>query len=370
METHINTHSQLIKRLRAQPVSVPNLLPIFSSWPGAVNPHWRALVPVMNARIDSLFPEPAKATKLKRCDFAHLASTRWPLAGFNELYILAFLSLWLVTWDDQIDDTKRSLSNDFEAAEQYRRETLYFVAQCLDLDITEGLPRSYNDSIFVPDDPIVQSFDVIGEALRDAYTYEQRHRFLREMSLFMVTSHMEQKAKLEGHIPSLEEYWRVRMGTSAVGVICAVNEYSLRSVIPCAIMEDHDMRTMWNEVNVIASIVNDIYSLKKEMAQDTIYSLIPILCMSLGSPQAAIDNAIRSLIQSVGRFNIAANQLMDGIEEEDRFSLSLGVKRDVEDFIRSCQFNCTGCLYWTLRTNRYGVRYAPRSSDGGVVLHL
>lgn len=35
---------------------------------------------------------------------------------------------------------------------------------------------------------------------------------------------MEQKAKLEGHIPSLEEYWRVRMGTSAVGVICAVNE--------------------------------------------------------------------------------------------------------------------------------------------------
>ncbi|KAB8208745.1 isoprenoid synthase domain-containing protein [Aspergillus parasiticus] len=254
METHINTHSQLIKRLRAQPVSVPNLLPIFSSWPGAVNPHWRALVPVINARIDSLFPEPVKATKLKRCDFAHLASTRWPLAGFNELYILAFLSLWLVTWDDQIDDTKGSLSNDFEAAEQYRRETLYFVAQCLDLDITEGLPRSYNDSIFVPDDPIVQSFDVIGEALCDAYTYEQRHRFLREMSLFMVTSHMEQKAKLEGHIPSLEGYWRVRMGTSAVGVICAVNEYSLRSVLPCAIMEDHDMRTMWNEVNVIASM--------------------------------------------------------------------------------------------------------------------
>ena len=113
-----------------------------------------------------------KATKLKRCDFAHLAATRWPLAGFKELYILAFLSLWLVTWDDQIDDdTKDSLSNDFEAAEQYRRETLYFVAQCLDLDLTKGLPRSYNDSIFVPDDPIVQSFDVIGEALRDAYTY-------------------------------------------------------------------------------------------------------------------------------------------------------------------------------------------------------
>ena len=40
----------------------------------------------------------------------------------------------------------------------------------------------------------------------------------------MVTSHMEQKAKLEGQIPTPEEYWRVRMGTSAVGVICAVNE--------------------------------------------------------------------------------------------------------------------------------------------------
>ena len=44
------------------------------------------------------------------------------------------------------------------------------------------------------------------------------------MSLFLVTSLMEQKAKLEGQIPSPEVYWRVRMGTSAVGVICAVNE--------------------------------------------------------------------------------------------------------------------------------------------------
>ncbi|KAE8375861.1 isoprenoid synthase domain-containing protein [Aspergillus bertholletiae] len=253
MEPHINTHSQLIKHLRAQPMYIPNLLPIFSSWPGAVNPHWRALVPVINARIDSLFPEPVKATKLKRCDFAHLAATRWPLAGFNELYILAFLSLWLVTWDDQIDDTKGPLSNDFEAAEQYRRETLYFVAQCLDLDLPED-PRSYNNSILVPDDPIVQSFDVIGEALRDAYNYEQRGRFLKEITFFMVTSQMEQKAKLEEQIPSLEEYWAVRMGTSAVGVICAVNEYSLRSMIPRAVMEDHDMRTMWNEVNIIASM--------------------------------------------------------------------------------------------------------------------
>ncbi|KAE8355265.1 isoprenoid synthase domain-containing protein [Aspergillus coremiiformis] len=253
MGTQTNIHSRLMKCLKAQPIYIPNLLPIFSSWPGAINPHWKALIPVINARIDSLFP-PVKATKLKRCDFAHLAATSWPLAGFNELYILSFLTLWLSTWDDQIDETKGYLSNDFEAAELYRCETIQFVAQCLDLELTEHWPLSDNCTASLPEDRIVQSFDVIGEALCKAYTYEQRQTFLQEMSLFMEMSQMEQKAKLKGQAPSSEEYWEVRMGTSAVGVICAVNEYSVRSVLPRDIIEDHDMKIIWDEVNVIISM--------------------------------------------------------------------------------------------------------------------
>ncbi|KAB8239190.1 uncharacterized protein BDW43DRAFT_296510 [Aspergillus alliaceus] len=112
----------------------------------------------------ALFPEPTKATKLERCDFAHFAATWWPLAGFNLPVPLG------------------SPKGVFEAVEQYRRETIHFVAQCLDLELTK-------DSLYS-----------------------------EEMSFFMMMSQVEQKAKPKG----------VRMGTSAVGMICAV-------------IDDHDM---------------------------------------------------------------------------------------------------------------------------------
>ncbi|KAB8077051.1 hypothetical protein BDV29DRAFT_169010 [Aspergillus leporis] len=60
---------------------------------------------------------------------------------------------------------------------------------------------------------------------------------------------------------------------------------------------------------------------------------------------------------------------MQEVEVDNKFSLLPEAKEDVENFIQSCQFNCTGCLYLTLHTNRYRVQFAPRSSEGGMILH-
>ena len=64
---------------------------------------------------------------------------------------------------------------------------------------------------------------------------EQRERFSREVETFMNASEREQRVRLSGGLPSVEEFWEYRLGSSAVGVCLAVNEY----VVPTAGAEWH-----------------------------------------------------------------------------------------------------------------------------------
>lgn len=63
------------------------------------------------------------------------------------------------------------------------------------------------------------------------YSTAQRKRFLQEMDFFIQKAQLEQKSRLDGRILSLEEYWDIRMGTSAVGVIMAVNEWVIFPIL-------------------------------------------------------------------------------------------------------------------------------------------
>jgi hypothetical protein len=226
-----------------------------------VSPSELIINPLSDQSLDSLCPDPVKATKLKSCDFALFAASWFPQAGFEELRILSFLAYWLFAWDDEIDQESGVLAHDFTAADQYRRDTIEYVAQCLELetcDSSASSVQSDNDALWPPH-PIVRSFDVIGKALCEAYDYgvsapsffksitpfpmsaelydhysfkfvncvshsDQRQTFFEEMVYFLEKSEAEQQMKLSKLIPNVQEYNEIRLGTSAVGVIMAVLE--------------------------------------------------------------------------------------------------------------------------------------------------
>ena len=92
-------------------------------------------------------------------------------------------------------------------------------------------------------DPVIKSFAVVGETLMNSYTLgksrrtyparairrlncrqEQRDRLLRQIELFLEMSAVEQSVALGDSLPSVEQYRRRRMGTSAVGVCLAITE--------------------------------------------------------------------------------------------------------------------------------------------------
>jgi hypothetical protein len=53
---------------------------------------------------------------------------------------------------------------------------------------------------------------------------DQRERLLGELIFFMDTTENEQRRRLGEDLPTLDEYARCRMGTSAVSVVSAFNE--------------------------------------------------------------------------------------------------------------------------------------------------
>jgi hypothetical protein len=112
---------------------------------------------VSNICYCSLIVDPQKLEKLKAADFALFASHWWPNAHFPELRILAFLSIWLFVWDDEIDETTGTLTDDYDASQEFRRQTIAYLEQCLELSTCE--------EHLIPASAIIRSFRVIGDAL-------------------------------------------------------------------------------------------------------------------------------------------------------------------------------------------------------------
>jgi hypothetical protein len=217
------------------------------------------------------------------------------------------------------------------------------VGHCLGLNSTSSSlsgEDNHGDALR-PQNEIVQSFDVIGSALRASYNRNQCQRFHDEMARFMAASEDEQAGRLTGHIPSLDEYWRFRLGTSAVYIGSAAGEYSISSRIPDTLMRsDAAMQAIWDETNVIISITNDLLSLRKEMQLDCIDSIVPLVFASTGDVQRAVSEAVGALRAARERFDAAADELLARRYEDEE------IRSQVDQFIEVQRSNCVGNLVW------------------------
>ena len=53
---------------------------------------------------------------------------------------------------------------------------------------------------------------------------EQRRSLMKEIEFYIEMAELEQQVQLSGKLPTVQEYRRRRMGTSAVGVCLAITE--------------------------------------------------------------------------------------------------------------------------------------------------
>jgi hypothetical protein len=284
--------------------------------------------------IFSTIPKGKVLDALQASDFGLFGATWWPDAPFEKLQIVTYLSVWLFTWDDEIDLNDGTMWNEFGAAQVYRDQTLAYVRYTLGID--EACPEVHNH--------IILNFAPIGAALQEAYTLEKRRMVYEAMRFFMDMSEHEQRLRLSGAIPSVDEFWRYRVGSSAVPVCLACNEFSWDSMkLPSEFYADSDVKSLLWHANTIISASNDLLSIEKEIKRGAIDSLIPITFFHVGN----LDNAAASLLRTYG-----------GADE--------GMRSQIGDFIDGCKYYATGNLTWSLATDRYGVKCV----NGEVVITL
>ncbi|KAI8290719.1 Presilphiperfolan-8-beta-ol synthase [Colletotrichum sp. SAR11_57] len=164
--------------------------------------------------------------------------------------------------------------------------------------------------------------------------------------------------ELSPDLPSVEEYVETRMGTSAVNVTSFFNEVSL----PIKVLTDPYMKVVWDKTNIIIWATNDLLSLKKEVGQQTVDSIVPLLFREFGSLDLAVSMVVETIEKAVEDFDYAAYILTE------RYSGDESLIGNLKTYINACRLNCTGNLNWSLQTGRYGV--SKHTIAGGVMMRL
>ncbi|KAE8447756.1 hypothetical protein EG329_010150 [Mollisiaceae sp. DMI_Dod_QoI] len=376
-----NARKALLDSIRGQTVVMPDMRPMFEK-SAQVNPNYHAMIPVVDRLLESLVPNEKKLAKLKTSDFALFGSNWWPKAGFNELRIVTFLAIWLFLWDDELDEPTGQYADNFEAAQKYREETVRFMRSCLRLPAENPLEKQqlglcqlfgldglksigqYLKDAFTwslgrsksykspptASHPMIESFRVIGEALAEAYTVEQRENFFEDTIFYISTTETEQKWHLESQIPSLEDYWYSRMGTSAVRSCLAMIEFVNGIRGPYAMTtKEPSLTALCDEATKIVIIANDMLSLKKEIKMGCIDSLIPLFCLKYGNIHNALSEAYKDLVAAVARFESEAEKLLS---EPNETNMS---DKELHLFVEGARECWVGNFNWSLCTGRYGL---------------
>ncbi|KAF2008694.1 terpenoid synthase [Aaosphaeria arxii CBS 175.79] len=346
---------KLLASLRGQTIRVPDLKPLFSHWPTKTNDGIDQMRQDIHKWLDSTVAPGNMLAGLQASDFGLFGATWWPCAPFERLRIVTYLAVWLFTWDDEIDLSDGTMWNEFGAAQSYREQTIAYVRYSLGIDVDK--PSIENR--------IILNFDPIGAAVRGRYTLEQRHMFLKEMEFFMEMSEREQILRLSGGIASMEEFWEYRLGSSAVTVCLALNEFSWDGMdLPLQFYADGDVRALFRHTNTIISAVNDLLSIKKEIKRDAIDSLIPIIYFRTNDIQTAVQQVVAFIENEIKDFDAAAASLIRKYLDAEP-----AIQNHVHKFIDGCKYYSTGNLTWSLETDRYGVDHVEDRS-GDIVMIL
>ncbi|KAL1306968.1 hypothetical protein AAFC00_005603 [Neodothiora populina] len=368
----------VLSRSRGQKVRIPDLRPLMSGWPMDINPHRETVKAVIADILDKYSMSAAMTMKLKKANLDYLLSVWFPYSSEEKLIDLTYFCGWMFLVDDEIDAMSMPNHFDQDAFAALYRETLEVVQQSLKLGDTAHAEDRKSVS------PTAESFRRIGSALCRSYSYEKRVMFLDEARLTLDGYRSEQQLRLIGTIPSFEEYWDYREGSSCCRQVVAMIEFANELRIPIHIIESPDMRSLWKETCLVHWITNDIVSAKKELAEGFVENLV-VLCSDLAySAQSGMDTAINLLKASIQRLELAAFNLLStycGQTERRSISQLLSMLKEIpadveytqddlscaiELFIANCKCMCVGNLNWSVASPRYGLQELSRDEEGGM----
>lgn len=184
-------------------------------------------------------------------------------------------------WDDEVDAGESDISTSESKALAYGRESRDYLRLALSLD--DKYPEDENKATTATYQNMLLFGDVAGN-FRMTMDTAQRQRLYHELEKFMLNAGNEHMDRLRGVIPSVEEYIEVRCGSVGAAPTLAMAEYipfpsiplrllmpypsrMLKIRLPETIMNSSAMKSLWHQSVIICLILNDIYSVQKEIVR-------------------------------------------------------------------------------------------------------
>ncbi|KAI0111240.1 terpenoid synthase [Nemania sp. FL0031] len=350
---HAPTHSQLhgealavATQLHGKRLHLSDLTKAFASWPTATNKHAHELEALVNSLLERIVTNEKKLKALKQADFARLMALWYPDAEWEELKVATAYSVWIFVWDDEIDAGDTDAATNEELAQAYYKQSLAYIHSKLGLD--ERSP-----DIEAPHQNMTLFADV-GDGLRHTTDIQQRQRFFDELENFMLQVGVEHTHRMAGTIPTTEEYMNIRSGSVGCAPQIAMTDYMLGIRLPETVMEGPAMKALWRETIYICLILNDVYSVQKEILQGSLLNIVPVMFKNMKrEDQKSMDAVSRdldvALKETMERFEVAVEALSK-ISPEDA-----QLHGNIMSFVKWCRYFTTGVLYWSLESGRYGM---------------
>jgi hypothetical protein len=313
---------------------------IFCPFPSQISPY------VQEVHVHSLwwvkhFRLVQQAVALRRFSAARsawLAARTHPCAGFRELALICDWCVWLFMFDDQFDDG--ALGKQPERMQP----------------VLEHLLEVVSASAASPQGPIAEALsDFWQRAARYTNTNWQR-RFVRDLAEYFDAYLWEAHNRLQEQVPAVDAYIDQRRRTGSLATLFDLIDISQRVDLPLPVYESQELQILRRTASNVVCWVNDLYSLRKELARGEINNLVVVLQHAHNSSlQEAVDRAGAMIEEEVRLFLDTEQQLP---------ACSPALDQDRGKYLTDLRAWMRGSLDWSRETPRYSqIEYTTRQQS-------
>ncbi|KAF7355592.1 Terpene cyclase [Mycena sanguinolenta] len=338
MRLDLGSHDY-VQTLKGQKLRFPNFDGLVKDYPRGISPHYEVLKEMTNAELELLVGPGPRYDALVACDCALNSATWFPNATFDALRLNAWFVAFLYVWDDEFDSPHFSdLGQDPDASEKLRLDTIEHIKKYL------GDKRPQTGIKAEDVHMIIASFNPVGEAAGFRMNRGQRKVFMDECIRYVLASGDEQRSELSGRAPTIEQYMHIRMGTSAVSAIVALIEYMTGIDLGDELRADDDITLVREATNCVINIMNDVFSLRRELIFPFYNNAVAVLYHENQDLQKAVDETYKIVADAVANLEAAHTRLLKKYP---------GRREDLEVFVTGAKGMCTGNIEWSKRIRRY-----------------
>lgn len=305
---------------------------LYCPFPSAINQYAEAAGKhsLKWARSFNLVIDESAYQSLRATKFHVLAARCYPNACLEALEVVCDYLVWIFIADDQFE----------EAGPRKQTELLQELHARL-LDILKGAELTdFDTSVQIALRDIRLRLQQLPHA-----TSELMLRFVENMTAYFEGVLCEVLNHLQGSVPDLATYMKLRSFTSAVFIYCDLIQIVDRIALPPEVIEHPTVKRLKLATNNVSTWANDIFSLQKEVGEGQTHNLVVVLQHEYQiSVQEAVERAAEIHDAEVRTFIELSAQLP---------SFGAQIDAELQRYISGLRSWMRGCLDWYLETGRY-----------------